>query len=136
MQLLKNITYHNLDEIGDFAGENNVEQGKYSMKKIIDRLREQHSFTLNQGANWEDSLFAQSEDFASNWVNGTIRVSVPTEFYPAGRELMFFHKPMENANVIHASGGTVLKLGRKHIAACILHGISLPGCKCNPDANA
>ena len=134
VELLKNKTYHNLDEIGDIA--NNFEGGKYSMDKIINKLCEQHSFSLNRGMNLEDSLFAQGEDFASTWINGTVRVNVPTEFYPAGRELMFFHKPMENANAIRASGGTIQKMGRKHIAACILHGMSLPGCKCIPAVNA
>ena len=98
--LLKNWSYHNLDEGG---GGTNVEwivdHGMHSLSEIQKRvLSKNPNYKLNRGLVRWDRAYSEEEDAVSwagpaVWSRGTIILPHSSADFPPGRELLFYHRP-------------------------------------------
>jgi hypothetical protein len=96
--LLKNQTYHNLDEGGmQTKPENVFDRGVHSISSIQKTYRIAHNLEFNRGLDWRDHCFYDPGDTASwagpiVWFRGSLKVIHGSPYFPPGRELLFFHR--------------------------------------------
>eukprot|EP01035_Chromulina_nebulosa_P020356 gene20356-26421_t len=102
IELLKNITYHNLDEGGmQVDPQNVVDGGSHSFNDIMEKYATENTFGFNKGKIWKDHLFYDAEDSVNwsgsvLWHKGSLKVIHSSEDFPYNRELLFYHRV--NAN--------------------------------------
>jgi len=95
--LLQNKTYHNLDEDGTFIDESKVvDNGTHSIREIQERMKAQHNLRMNIGKHEHDHFFIDPGDSVSwagsvQWKEGTLKIVNKSEYFPAGRNLLFYH---------------------------------------------
>jgi len=97
--LLRNKTYHNLDEGGAQTDAENVfEGGKHAISWIQKTYVTKNDLKFNYGQIWQDHCFydqGDSLDWAGpvSWVRGVLKVQKGSDYFPPGRELLFYHRP-------------------------------------------
>lgn len=101
--LLKNFSYHNLDEGGTQTNlENVVEHGKHSISEIQKKYIG-FNVTANRGQNDREHIFsdpgeAQSWAGPVRWWQGSLQIIHGSPDFPPGREILFFHHPATNVD--------------------------------------
>ena len=103
-QLLRNKTYHNLDEHGIQVEDKNVfKNGEYSVSHMVGEVKRYEEWNWNTGRAWQDHCFMDAGD--SNewagpvvWQNGALSVVRGSDSFPPGRELLFYHRPSGRLN--------------------------------------
>lgn len=98
VSLLTNKAYHNLDESGTQCSPKNViDNGEWAMSNLIDNYAKEMNVRLNKGKHWKDHCFYDAGDAYEwagpvVWFNGSLKVLHSSAEFPAGREILFFHR--------------------------------------------
>ena len=96
--LLKNKTYHNLDESGVMLDSSNaVDGGHHSMDRLLSKWLTANNKHVNQGKAVKDQCYYDEGDSvewagAVRWYRGTLQVVHATPEFPAWRELLIYHR--------------------------------------------
>lgn len=99
ISLLADKDYHNLDEGGTQTDPKwVVEGGKHAISWVQKTYVSTHNLEINYGKVWQDHCFidsGDSNDWAGpvSWSHGRLRVVKGNAVFPAGRELLFYHRP-------------------------------------------
>lgn len=94
--LLKNLTYHNLDENGLYT-QYQIDGGDASITNIQQRLSRERGFRLLRGNHVHDHLFIDPSDASQwagvvRWFQGSLQIVHGSQYFPPGRELLFYHR--------------------------------------------
>lgn len=95
--LLKNLTYHNLDESG-LSTHVIVDEGYHCITdQIYLELDRRNSSTRNWGKDPRDHAFIENMDSVewagmALWHRGSVKIIHSSKWFPANRELMFYHR--------------------------------------------
>ena len=101
VSLLKNLSYHNLDESGTQTNLENVyDNGRHSISTIQQQhiFNKQENVTINRGINERDHIFSDPGESLTwagpvRWWQGSLQIIHGSPEFPAGRELLFYHHP-------------------------------------------
>jgi hypothetical protein len=98
VELLQQLCYFNLDELGTANPQCVYDGGYHSMTHIHSRYAHRHNFTIPRGANPNDAFYIESHEsirWAGNarWFQGSLQIIHASVDFPAGRELMYYHRP-------------------------------------------
>lgn len=98
VELLRNISYHNLDESGRMADPDKIiHEGKHAIEEIQKIYKRKNKLKVSKGKNIYDQLFLEpghSKSWAGHvlWQSGRLTIPHSTIAFPAGRELMYYHR--------------------------------------------
>jgi len=111
IELLKSKLYYNLDEAGSQTNRENLKDsctetngGGFNCPHAMNTLIHQHinrnKKQLNVGKMEWDHVFLDPQDVDDwagpvLWQNGALTVLKGSEFFPPGRQLLFFHRPLK-----------------------------------------
>jgi hypothetical protein len=97
--LLKNSSYHNLDEGGNQVNKKNVfDGGRHSISQLQKNFLDAHKARMNRNKHWMDFPWLDQEAcrvYAGpvSWMQGSLKTMHGSQWFPPGRELLFFHRP-------------------------------------------
>ena len=109
LSLLTNVTNFNLDEVGMYTPDRT--NHKLAIHWVLKRFLRDHDMEWNghdEGWTWplgpkcprgfvflDEEMVLRKECSLGPalWMRGSLRLVEPTEHHPAGREIMFFHRP-------------------------------------------
>merc|ERR550537_1334752 len=95
--LLKDQTYHNLDEGGNQIPQaDQIDNGDHAMTTLIQKKLQGEHWGVNMGKHPNDRLFADYHDVKEwggpvLWQDGSLKFRDASEYFPAGHEVMFYH---------------------------------------------
>ena len=149
LSLLKQELYYNFDEIGKFTSD--ISNSRYSLDEVLNKYLNNNHFRWNgYGAGLEElkhrenprggdpienghphgvvfvdehmALHIKSSMGPVTWMQGTLKIVFATDLYPAGREIMMFHRP--RMQIFETKLKSEIK--RDIIDDMIIHGYLLP----------